>query len=288
VNRPRSLKEKLVLFAAAVALVAAYFAVSTFLYWYGAREIPPRVNADGTTDHVLITSFGKKFPRYYWVLRLPNNLAVKTSKTEDVGTVSLNGGPSITFHERANQYLELYFDGETFRPLTQAEYNATTSAAAKKSVVEVHLESFPALTDYNARVLEAKKYCDEVSSGRQDVKIFKFNPAKVPKDQHFHCLVHPVSAGDLATAYLVADDAGSIIAEITCRTGENYRNDPDCSGKVKFQNNRNAHLFFRQKALPSEQFPEFLKALRAFTEGSTIRTGELPSRARFQFEQERQ
>jgi hypothetical protein len=266
----------------AVAVAAAYYLIAPRLGFRGDEEVPPRVNADGTTDYVLLSVFVKKQPRSYWVMRIPSDIAVRVSENEDVGSVGTGAG-SVGFRDRANDYIEMFFDEATLEPLTK---NAIESLSSKRmQAIEVRFLSSRYAKSIEQTLTEAEKYCVEVPSEFQELRTFKFNPEKVAQSDQLKCLAHTLEPNTRdVTGYLLKPREGQHAADLRCSKDIASGSSSRCSGVLALPNNQSAMIWFYPQVLPIRNFAELVAAVEALAAKSVIQSGEVPPGSHFKFE----
>ena len=85
--------------------------------------VPPRVNADGTVDHVLIRKCEGGKGRYV-IMRFAADQQVRASKNMAPTEVGGFGGPTVTLSSSTNQYLVAFYDmSNGWKPFTKAEFS---------------------------------------------------------------------------------------------------------------------------------------------------------------------
>jgi hypothetical protein len=279
---------RLVLMALAVALTVAYYFFAPFLGFTGDEEIPPRVNADGTTDYVLITSAIKQapqIPKSYWVLRLPSNIAVRPSKTESVGSAS-SGGASVGFRDRANDHLILYFDEKTLKPMSKEAFDLALNSDSFGKIIRVLFQSSGSGRRLALYSSGAEKNCKELPSSVSGLRAFKFEPSNKPTPEPGSCFLDMFSDDWEQTAYLISDESDQPFAEFRCPRQVDSTVSSECSGPIYFSNERTALAIFEWGVPPEVRLPDLAKAVRNFAMESTLDTGEIPSNSRFWFKQQ--
>jgi hypothetical protein len=240
-------------------------------------EVPPRVNADGTIDYVLMEK-SNKYEGHYWVYRLPKEIYVERSQTRDLGRFSADG-ISAGLRETANSYLTVYFLKDSLRPAVSEDKITVADTIGLVRLFQVTFENLYMFDDNPTIAIgDAPEVCRELNSSNPRVRIFIYDEYKLNADKSKHCFVKPFGT-EAKKGYLISDDNGKYIGNLVCvlEPKEN------CSGFIYLGANNYAQPRVYVDQIDNQKIVDFVDTVRNFATQHTLERGKLAVGQKYEF-----
>ena len=270
------------LFALVVAALWHYYPAVLGSNW--EDEVPPRANADGTIDYVLMQK-SKNVEGHYWVMRLPKEISVRRSQNRNLGQFS-TGGISAGLKETANSYIVIDFFKDSLRPALLADNLSEHDSLVAERTYNAMFRGWYVLDDGpNMDIKENFETCREEPSSSPRVRIFSYDENIERSHAPKRCYVSSLAReGYENKDYVIADTAGKYLGDFECTF---YQDDPikKCGGFVNLSLNNHVQLTVNVTEIDPQKLAELADAARAFFTKHLLERGTLDLGQKYKFKE---
>lgn len=245
-------------------------------------EVPPRVNADGSIDYVLMQK-SKNVEGHYWVMRLPKEISVRRSQNRNLGQFS-TGGISAGLRETANSYITVYFYKDSLRPAVLEDKLSLDDTLALDNFFEAHFENYYEFDDGpDSNIRDNFEACHEELSSSSRVRIFSYDEELEKAHKPKQCHVRPFAHEDWTTkSYVIANIDRKFIGDIRCVTYPKELK-KKCSGLISLGHNNHVLLNVYTDQIDLQKLVLFVDTVRDFATQNMLARGALAVGHKYKF-----